>query len=197
MGRPCGKEIGMKPYVYRSGVACFLLLSFCLAPVAHAGINLSWDDCGAFGSISTPLTCTSNSGTLMMIVSVTPSATIPQALGQDSFIQVETSAAAISPWWDLREGVGCRPVSLAASFSFGTLSNCVDAWQGGASGLHQWLNAPFTGVTQANRARLELTSSVPASSPVQLTAGTEYYFAEAIINKQKTTGLGSCAGCTD
>jgi hypothetical protein len=174
-----------------------LALACCLARPAAAGINLSWNDCGAFGTSSTPLTCTSNLGSLLMIVSATPTETIAQALTQETVIDIVTSGATLSPWWDMRASGGCRPLSLSVFFSFEPLANCADPWSGQALGGYDYAIAPIFEVPYWIDARIRTVCALPAHSPVVLEAGTEYYMCEIIINKAKTVGLGSCAGCTD
>jgi hypothetical protein len=178
-------------------LVALLVLACGVARPAAAGINLSWNDCGAFGSSSTPLTCTSNVGKLLMIVSATPTVTLGQALTQETVIDIVTSGPTLSPWWDMRASGGCRPTSCSASFSFEPLANCADPWSGQALGGFDYGIAPIFNAPSGTDARIRTVCALPAHSPVVLEAGTEYYMCEIIINKAKTVGLGSCAGCTD
>ena len=178
---------------------CGALLAL-TAGAASAGVNLSFNDCGSFGVSSVPLTCTANTGNFILVVSANPTATIPLALTQETVIDLETSAASISPWWDMRASGGCRPTSASTAFAFGALANCVDPWSGQALGGYDYAIAPLFDATNGshpNRARIRTVCALPAFAPVQLDAGTEYYMCEVVINKAKTVGLGSCAGCTD
>ena len=172
-------------------------LACCLVRPVAAGINLSWNDCGAFGTSSTPLTCTSNNGSLLMIVSATPTVTLGQALTQETVIDVVTSGATLSPWWDMRASGGCRPTSLSSAYSFAPLSNCADPWSGQALGGFDYSIAPILDGPSGIDARIRSVCALPAFAPVVLEAGIEYYMCEIVINKKKTVGLGSCAGCTD
>jgi len=176
---------------------CGALLAL-TAGAASAGINLSWNDCGTFGTNFVPLTCTSNTGNIILVVSATPDINLDNALTQETVIDLETSAATISPWWDMR-ATGCRPTSISSPFSF-TIANCTDPWNGQALGGMDYGVAPIPGVTNGNHpnhARIRTVCALSAATPAALVAGTEYYMCEVVINKQKTAGLGSCAGCTD
>jgi hypothetical protein len=179
---------------------CGALLAL-TAGAASAGINLSFGDCGTAGSNFSALTCTNNGGaSLILVVSATPVVDINQALTQETVIDLATSAASISPWWDMRASGGCRPTSASTTFSFGALGSCSDPWSGQALGGYDYAIAPLfdaTNGSQLNRARIRTVCALPAFAPVLLSQGTEYYMCEVIINKQKTVGLGSCAGCTD
>jgi hypothetical protein len=179
---------------------CGALLAL-TAGAASAGVNLSFGECGAAGAQFSALTCTNNGGaSLILVISATPSSDIGQALTQETVIDLATSAATISPWWDMRASGGCRPTSASVTFSFGSLSACSDPWSGQALGGYDYGIAPLQDVTngsQLNRARIRTVCALPAFAPVLLSGGTEYYMCEVIINKQKTVGLGSCAGCTD
>jgi hypothetical protein len=173
-----------------------LTLTCCLARPAAAGINLSWNDCGAFGSVSTPLLCTTNTGRITMMLSATPTGPIPQACAEESVIDLQTSGAVLSPWWDMRSGLGCRSTSCFASFDFTSFSNCADPWLGQALGGLDYADALSSGSFAPNRARIRTISAVPTSSAFALAAGTEYYMASVSFNMLKTVG-GACPGCTD
>jgi len=180
-----------------SFAAAALLAAACLsAPPACAGINLSWNDCGAFGSVSTPLLCTTNTGRITMVLSATPTGPIPQACAEESVIDLQTSGAVLSPWWDMRSGGGCRPTSCFASFDFTSFANCADPWLGQAVGGLDYADAHSSLSFAPNRARIRTVSAVPATSAFALAAGTEYYVASVSFNMLKTVG-GACPGCTD
>jgi len=185
----------------RTWVVAACALAICAAAPAVAGVNLSWNDCGAYGSSATPLTCTSNVGKLVLVVSLTPTSSIPLALVQDSNIDIGTSRTFVSPWWDMNGLNGCRKNSCSPMFSFGSLTRCVDPWMGQAIGGYDYSVAPFVDQSnppdQLNRTRFRAVCALPVASPVRLEAGTEYYMCEMVIDMAKTVGLGSCSGCTD
>src|SRR5690242_4449006 len=173
-------------------------LACCLVRPATAGINLSWNDCGAFGTNVTPLTCTSNVGELVMIVSATPPAPLSTAAAHVAVLDLQTTGATLSPWWDMRGDTGCRRVALSASyvFTFFSFVNCVDAWDSQAIGGFAYDDPLSPGFAMgANRARLRVVCARSGSS--SFAAGTEYYLSRIVISKAKTVGLGSCSGCTD
>ncbi|HTK32364.1 MAG TPA: hypothetical protein VL332_10410, partial [Candidatus Saccharimonadaceae bacterium] len=144
---------------------CGALLAL-TAGAASAGINLSFGDCGTAGSNFSALTCTNNGGaSLILVVSATPVVDINQALTQETVIDLATSAASISPWWDMRASGGCRPTSASTTFSFGALGSCSDPWSGQALGGYDYAIAPLfdaTNGSQLNRARIRTVCALPA-----------------------------------
>jgi hypothetical protein len=185
--------------VRRTWVVAACALAICAAAPAAAGVNLSWNDCGAFGISATRLACTSNVGKLTLVLSVTPQSDVPLALTMETLIDIGTSGAAISPWWDMRNRNGCRANSCSAGFSFGNLANCEDPWMGLAIGGYDYAISPLsdTDNNNPNRARIYAVCALPSASPVRLEAGKEYYLCEVLIDMAKTVGVGSCPGCTD
>src|SRR5690348_5741047 len=148
-----------------------LTLACWLVRPAAAGINLSWNDCGAFGDASTPLVCTTNIGAITMVVSVRPTVSMPQVGAGSAVIDLQTNATAISPWWDLRAGGGCRPAALTSSFVFTSLTNCADPWMGQAGGGLEFIDAQTTGYLYApNRAQIRIAIGMPTGMPATLTA---------------------------
>jgi len=160
---------------------------------AQGGINLGWSDCGAVGLASKTFACTSNTltGAIMVASAVAPQA-MDQLNGEESEFQMQTNAAALSPWWNLQTG-GCRgTTSISCSFDFtGGPFTCVDPWSGAAAGGMSY-DAAFGA---PNRARLRTIGAIPGSTAID--GSSEYYFFKITLLGQKTVGTGSCAGCTD
>lgn len=160
---------------------------------AQGGINLSWSDCGTFGVQGKTFTCTSNtlSGAIM-VASAVAGVQMDQLNGQESEIDLQTNAAALSNWWQLASG-GCRgTTAIAASFDFTAGPfNCIDPWSGGASGGMNYVPA-FGG---PNRGQIRTICAIPGTTGI--TATDEYYFFKITLLGAKSTGNNSCAGCTD
>jgi len=181
-------------------LSCVLLTAASLttfAAAAHAGtvqgLNLSWNDCGTTGTLLKTFACTSNTLTGAIIVASAVAGTAMDSLdGQESVVTLQTNQPALSAWWGLNSG-GCRgTTSISSSFDFtGGPFTCLDAWQGGASGGMD--SAPlFDG---PNRERFRTICAIPSFTPI--TGTDEYYFFKLTILGQKSTGNGSCAGCSD
>jgi len=163
-----------------------------LATAASAGgINLSWDDCGTFGSISRSFACNSNAGFSSLIASAIAPTPMPQFVAMAGTIDLVTTQPTLPPWWSF--DVGCRagpPSALSADFNFVTGPfNCHDVWAGQAAGGSNYQS----GFAAPNRARMRVVCAVANAAPID--AVTENYLFRFTISNAKTTGAGNCAGC--
>jgi hypothetical protein len=170
-------------------VAAFLAT----ASTAHAqgGINLSWNDCGSFGTLNRTFACNTNIGSHTMVGSVVSGIAMPQLNGQSSVLDMVSTRPTLSPWWQIG-ATGCRPSSaMSADFDFVSMFNCLDPWGGQALG---GLNYQ-PGFGSPNRARIRTVCAIPGSTAI--TGSDEYYAFKIIFTNTQTTGTGSCPGCTD
>ena len=157
------------------------------------GMNLSWNDCGPAGTASKTFACTSNTLTgARLIVSAVAGIDLPLLNGEETLIVMQTNQASLSPWWHLETG-GCRgPSALVSShdFSAGPFT-CIDPWAGQGIG-----SLAFTANDDApNRALIHVIGSVPGTASI--TGTDEYDIAMITLLGDKSTGTGSCAGCTN
>src|SRR5882672_1976806 len=161
---------------------------------AQGGINLSWNDCAAFGQLQKNFACNSNGGaTNTMYASAVTGVQMDQLNGEASVMDMQTNQAALSSWWQFNTG-GCRfnsPSYLSANFDFTANINCIDPWLGGASGGISY----SPGFGGPNRARIRTVCAIIGSTAI--TATDEYYFFKVSFSNQRSTGNGSCVGCTD
>ena len=173
-----------------------LLLALTASLAAAAGLNLSWNDCGAAGTQNRNFACNTNVGNNILIASFVAPTGLTEVTGNEVVIDLQTSGAVLAPWWEMKTG-SCRAASSLASsvdFTVGPFT-CYDYWQGGAvSGHVEDLYA-----TGPNTARIKLVVALPAGSPLitAIPAGLEVYSCKFTINNAKSTGLGACAGCFD
>ena len=165
-----------------------------LAPDASAGgMDLRWDDCGAFGFHAKNFACNSNVATNSIFGAAVAPAPVAglQAMSADLVLTADQST--IPPWWSFDDG--CRsgpPSALTTDFNFVSGPyNCYDPWVGMASGGASYVS----GSPSPNQARLQISCSTP--SPQPLDAQSEYYLFKITIASVKTTGAGSCVGCED
>ena len=160
------------------------------ASVSFAGgVNLSWTDCGTFGTLQKNFACTSNNGVDAMVASAVAGQDMGQLNGHAAVIDLQTNQAALSAWWSVG---GCRLASaVSADFNFLSGVNCLDPWAGqGAGGINY---AP--GFNAPNRARIRTVCAIPGNTAID--GVSEYYIVRVNVGHAKTTGNGSCAGCTD
>ena len=159
---------------------------------AQGGINLGWGDCGGGPTtLSKTFACTSNTLTgAIIIASAVAPVQMDQLNSEESEMILQTNAAALSPWWNLQSG-GCRS-GIAGGFDFTSGPfTCLDPWQGGASGGLNYV----AGYGAPNRAQIRTVCAIAGSTGI--TGTDEYYFFKVTLLGAKTTGTGSCAGCTD
>ena len=161
---------------------------------AQGGINLSWTDCGTFGTLQRNFACNSNTGGNTMVGSAISPVVINQCVAMTTVLDLQTNQAALTPWWNF-DGAGCRatPSALTGNFDFtGSTFSCNDIWAGNATGGSNYISG-FGAVP--NRGRIRLVCAVV--NPVVVDNSTENYYFKASFSNAKTTGTGSCAGCTD
>lgn len=179
---------------FRSPLLTAALLVACIGTArAQGGIDLSWNDCGAFGTSSKTFTCASNTLTgAVLIASAVAPVPMDQLNGEESEFLLQTTAPALSPWWHLESG-GCRGTSaISTSFDFtGGPFNCLDPWSGQAAGGMLY-EANYGAL---NRARLRTVGAIAGSTSITNT--DEYEFFKVTLLGSKTVGTGACAGCTD
>jgi hypothetical protein len=174
-----------------------LLLAACLLatrPAFGAGeANLGWNDCVSGGGLAADaIDCTSNSGLLSLVVSFRPAAQLDSMVAVSGAIILITDQSPMPPWWHYETG-GCRSTSMSISFDFTSgFSGCYDLWFGQAQGGYQYSPGyPFG----PNVAQLKFIAGVPNPTRLVASPQTEYSAAIIRINRLKSTGTGSCAGC--
>ena len=174
-------------------IGAVMLLS--AGQASAAGINLSWNDCGTTGVGTLAFACNTNAGApLSLVASFVPPANVNSFLGISAQIDINTGTA-LPDWW--KHGTGltdCRGTTgLATSFDFTSGPfTCVDFYAGQAAGGFAYQAAFLT----SNRARFRIQCAVPIDNKGPVDSATEYYAFKANMLKSKTTGAGSCAGCT-
>lgn len=171
------------------------VVALCPPAVAQSGINLSWDDCGAFGSESKTFACDTNAGSVAMVGSF--AATLPpgvMAAAWEMILDLQSAGTVLPDWWMFAGAGSCRTSALQASFDFTSgLASCGDYFGGVTIGGISYQ----AGFGAANRARVQLVTLDPAGGtavqpPVP---GVEYYMFKLTILFDKTVGSGSCEGC--
>lgn len=186
----------------RLALLLVLLLAIALrAPRAHAaGMNLAWNDCGSFGTCNQTFACDTNGpGPFTLVGSFVPPEGVTQFAGEEIVLDFLANDSALPDWWQFANAGTCRQTALSADADFVSgPDHCLDYWQGqGAGGIASWQVGSAIGETYPNnRARLKLAFSVRPDLVTALTPGSEYYAFRVHLSKTKTTGAGSCAGCS-
>ncbi|MBI1797398.1 MAG: hypothetical protein HYR74_10145 [Candidatus Eisenbacteria bacterium] len=160
-------------------------------PGGRGRLNLSWNDCSTLETTNRTFACNSNIGSNVIVVSYDPGIDIPDLVGNDIAIDLQTASTTLDPWWQLFNPGQCRTTSLSSSADFTAgPSTCADFWKG----LAQGGIGSYT--VNVNRARILAFWAVPNANAGPVTAGTEYYSCKLTINNTKTVGTGACGGCT-
>lgn len=181
-----------------AAIALIMTLSFgeVFAGSPVTGLNLSWDDCGAFGVETRTFACDTNAGQSVIVGSFLPPAGVDSLIGCEIVIDISSKPSAIPDWWSFRNPSTCRQSSMVTSFDFtaGPL-NCTDYWAGRGFESSTY-DIGFE--TAADRARLLAATTLlfgPSDGPGPADQGTEYYAFKITIDHEKTVGTGACAGC--
>lgn len=170
---------------------------------ASAGVNFAWDNCLPEGGLSSKtFACNTNSGAKSMWGSFVLAANSPHFVGIEAIIDVQTDSDSLPSWWQLYNSGTCRSTALSSSTDFTSApdSLCSDPWSGqgsgGITGYHTYWTDPQVPSGNANAAQIKLAYAFPSTSPESLTAGVEYYAFKLMLSATKSTGTGSCAGCS-
>lgn len=177
-------------------LAAGAILALSASMAAAEGINLSWTDCGLSGASVQTFTCGTNTGVPFVLVAsfVAPSGGLPQFLGVAAQVDFSTNTAALPEWWKHGTGMCRGSAALATNFDF--LSGpftCLDVYGGQAAGGYLY----EAGFGTPNRARMLIQGAIPAGSEVPVDDVTENYAFKINITRTKSSGTGSCPGCTE
>ena len=83
----------------RSLLAAAALTLVASSAFAAGGVNLSWNDCGAFGTMQRNFACNTNSGVNTMFASAIAPVPMPQLNGHAGVLDLQTNQATLSSWW--------------------------------------------------------------------------------------------------
>ncbi len=172
-------------------MTCVMTANFASA----AGLNLSWDDCGAAGAADKDFACDTNSGTHTLVCSLVAP---PDALGidyADGDISLRQWADPFPSWWDTYKAGTCRQTDIVSDLTFAGLSACTRAWPASAIGGIAKYAVDFTGYPSWRL--LSFVIAVPSADKFDMVEGREYYVAKIVIDNGKTVGAGACSGCTE
>ena len=162
-------------------------------PVSE-GINLSWDDCGEHGVTGKTFACDANTGApFTLVASFVPPSGIGAYLGLSAQIAIGNPGGDLPEWW--KHGITyCRSsTALSSSFDFtGGPNSCQDVFAGRAVGGFLL----EVGYPSPSRARLLVQAAMPLGVESPLDPATEYYGFKINISRSRTTGEGSCFGCS-
>lgn len=175
----------------------FALLALSATVAAAGSVNLYWNDCVGNGGVTNKtFACATNAGNNVAAGSFILTQPMADFVSVEIVLDLEVEAVTLVPdWWTFSPIPGaCRGGAISITFDFSVFPNinlaCTDPFgrvaQGGLA------NYTVTG----NRARIIGVGAIATENAQPLAAGTEYYGFRLAFNNSKTTGAGSCAGCS-
>lgn len=177
----------MKRLVLTVAVLCF---ASCLAGPAHAtGIALRWMSCE--GVSNRNFACDKSTGSEMLVGSFEAPGGIGPLTGIQVYVRVASASGAVPAWWQFRQTGSCRQNALSYSFDMSDQLECEDTWQGQAMG-----GIARYQLDGSNGAEMWLVAAVPQDLATAVSSGRKYAAFKLLINHTRTTGGGSCEGCT-
>jgi hypothetical protein len=173
---------------------CAMLLAVSAAAASAQGLNLNWNQCLGDGRVANKNSaCTLNTGTNAAIGSFVLGNDVLGATGIEVVLDLASAGATLPAWWSFQTG-GCRQGSLTMNPSISLSAiNCFEWGGGAAGGLAAYTVGAYYGPSSARV--LGGFAVAPPGSDV-FAAGGEYFAFNLLVNNLKSTGTGSCAGCT-
>ncbi len=181
----------MKKFFALAAATLALSANVASAQILPGGqINLGWGDCHAGGgAVDQAFTCGSNTGlAFSLYASVVPPAGLTEFVGTAGVIDFQSAASPMPLWWQYG---GCRASSSLTAAPAAGVTTCFDLTD----------NPQFGGIDYAygfggtNRARLRTAYAMDAGLAHAVQSVDEMTVLQISINRQRTTGAGSCSGC--
>ncbi len=159
-----------------------------------AGVNLSWDDCGAAGVTYKCFACDANDGRIRLVASFAMPIPSDMISGVQFVLDLQTDSSDLPDWWKFRAAGTCRQQSLSASLAFADsgLTTCGTFLPANVTGGITNYIAPFS---TPDRARLLLAYSLPIGTVATVEADREYYGVQLYLDLARSAGPDACAGC--
>jgi len=176
------------------------LLALTVGVASAAGLNLGWVDCAGLGAglENRNFACAVNTGSHQLISSFVAPAGMLRVTGIAAVLDMQTSGAVLSPWWDFNSPsnpAGCRLGATLYSNDFSGVpgtGNCLEYFIASSG---QGFN--FPGAGGPNRQRFKHGHAITAGDlsigPVAVNA--EVYASRIQILNVGT--VGGCGGCLD
>ncbi|MCC6651347.1 MAG: hypothetical protein IT348_09395 [Candidatus Eisenbacteria bacterium] len=161
------------------------------------GLNLLWGGCPAGGGVSNwQFACSSNIGLETLYASLVAPAGLNHVEGVVLTLDVISEGQFLPAWWTIRNIGACRNGALTLSTVFASDPGCTDLWLGAETTR---TNTWATGyASMLNRGRLVATVMLTDTTAfVAAEPGVEYFALKLPITNVRTTGSGSCEGCSE
>ena len=159
-----------------------------------AGLNLAWDHCNGDGGVANKVfACDRNDGFETLNASFVLAAPIVLSR-QELLFDFQTRTGVPMPvWWDVQTGASCRLNQIQVdSHPPADLSVCQSVVVSSDPGIIE-IRYNFR-LPTPDRTQYAVTLSGTGAT---LAAGVEYFSCRLVVSHQKSTGSGSCAGCSE
>lgn len=160
------------------------------SPANAGGVNLAWSEClGGGGFVNRNFACNTNAGTSRLVVSFVANEPMPNVVGHEVRIDLQSAdAMTLNPWWQMFAPGSCRGAAVPSVDVVPPSVGCVDFWVGGGSG-----GVGSYTIHQGTRATLRVSWADAIPRPVDDV--NEYYSLNIVIPNTATVGTPRCAGC--
>lgn len=166
---------------------------------ATTQLRLSWDHCAAEGYVADrSFDCSVNTGEDVLFASAVLGDEVQHAgiAAFEAYIDFRATSQNLPSWWQVSSGM-CRTNTILLKADGLVASPLCTPWYlaGGTEPLV--VSLLEYGNDGTNASRLHFAAEVPAGSEVTIPNGPqEYLFARVRILRSKSTGAGSCSGCS-
>ena len=169
---------------------CAALLALTAVTANAAGLNFRWNSPLADGGVANRTsTCALNTGSNVAVASFSIPADIIGATAIETVVDVATAGTALPAWWTTT----CRTAFITANPTIS--ASAVNTFEWGpavAGGLGAWRMGLDYGPS-SGRAIMAFATATPSDI---IAAAGDYFAFNLVISNAKTTGTGSCAGCS-
>ena len=164
----------------------------CDAELISATEYLNWGTCT--NPLSNPVqsfACNNDSGpSFDLILTLIPFTQMTDAVSSSVLLWFQSNQPTMPDWWQVQPG-GCRAGDFTVDSTAPFPAGCADPWLGQAT-----IVAEFQPACAPNGFFLSLRSQLPPGQTRTLVQGTRYAMFRMRINRDRTTGVGACGGCS-
>lgn len=169
-----------------------LALLIALVTVASSarasGMGIRWGSCD--GTSNRNFACDVTTGAELLVVSFSPPPGVVELTGVAAWGHFTSAGNDVPTWWQLSPSGGCRMGALSVSFVLDDQTDCDDPWQGQGMGGIASIRSDGQGVEFLVAVAVPEGLAQPAQ-PGRTCAAFKMY-----INHRRSSGPGSCTGCS-
>ena len=165
------------------------------APIlVSGGLTLGWSDCRQLGAGGDVLfACNTNVGNVHLIGAVTPPFDLTGVSTIEADIDIYNPSGVLPAWWQFQPG-GCRSTTNSLFLTDPSNDVALTCTAPGFETLTLVSSIyPFNG--DPNLARIRVTATMDAAGAL-LTSSDQNPVLDFVLNRTRTTGVPSCAGCS-